>query len=192
MCISYRQLNVLVLLAAVTGAAGCATRVGNPDYQGWVAFEPGASVTMEGYQSIDGDKRPVRVTATLIAKDDERAIVERRYTYPDAPAEQRTRADRSVEPRTILAVDHPVTHPAARRVGPRPAEIEIAGRPFACEVVTVSLTTDFEGWEERVSTTMHLSPEIPGGLAAVSMHTHTPDQDFEFWGQVVSFEGAGQ
>lgn len=188
----FSRLAVLVMLPVLAAASGCATRVGNPDYQGWAAFEPGATVTMEGYQAIDGEKQPVHVTATLIAKDHERVVVERRYTYPDAPAEERTRAEQRVEPREILAVDHPLTHPAAQRIGPRPEKIEIAGRSFAGKVVSVTLTTDFEGWEENISSEVHLCPEIPGGVARISMHTHTPDQEFEFWGQVTSFEGAGQ
>jgi hypothetical protein len=192
MCTPGIRLHVLVLLAVLAVTAGCTGRVGNPDYQGWSAFDPGATVTLEGHQSIDGEKRPVRVTATLIAKDHRQIVVERRYVYPDAPAEERTRADREVEFRTISAVDHLLTHPAAKRVVEQRAEVEIAGRPFACEVVTVTLTADFDGWEERQSGTLHLCPEIPGGLAAVSMRSHTPDQEFEFWGQVVSFDRAGR
>jgi hypothetical protein len=169
---------------------GCAgpTRVPNPDYQGWASFRPGASITFEGYQSVDGHRQKLRITERLLSKNKDGVVLERAYELLEDVPPQAPVVATAVEPARIHPADHPMTHPRARIEHAPDEVLGVAGQILPCRVMRVEVAADADGWWDRLEAAVYLNQSIPGGLARVMLRSETPDERFELAADAVGFE----
>ena len=180
----------VILLAAGTMLAGCGElgTVVNPDYASWMSFEPGSYVTFEGEQAVGGQVQPIRITETLVTKNQDHVILERTTELVGQAGD--ARPVRRIEHARIKPADDPRTHPAAviRDVGTE--TIEVAGRTFDCPVRELELHARTAGFVEESEDMLGraaVHPDMPGRFVKVFVRTRTPHHEFEMSGQIVDF-----
>ncbi len=170
--------------ATVAAAAG---KVRNPDYQRWATLEPGASATFEGYQAADGVKQPLRVTAKLISKHEDRLVVERTYVAMGGGPKEPSRVQHFLVEATIDPAEHPLTSPTAR-ISESPGEtILIAGKAHPCRVRAVQAAGTFPEYGRDISARLWQNDDVPGGLVRIRLTSNRGNRPFEFSGEVVSY-----
>ncbi len=166
--------------------SSAAAMVPNPDYQRWATLNPGASVTIEGYQEIDGAREQVRVIARLVSKHQDRLLVERSYTPSGGAEGQPARVQQFMVEARINPAEHPLTSPTAK-ISELPAEtITIAGKAFNCRVNSVQAAGSFPEYGEGVSARLWRNDSLPGGMARVWLKSSKDGRPFEFRGDVVA------
>ena len=187
-----RWVWAFVVVAVAAAGGGCTPNtVDNPDYQAWITLKPGSYVTFEGHQ-IDGKKtEPLRLTDTLVAKDAERVIIDRKIMLTGADAKGQSAVARRVEWARIRPEDHLRTHPWARIKDKDPEQVVIDGKPHLCGVREVQARGKIEGitpQEQDLWVLAHVSPQVPGGIAKVHFKAKTLFHTVEVKGQVVKYE----
>jgi pimeloyl-ACP methyl ester carboxylesterase len=178
------QVGARSVRPAAMAAAG---RVQNPDYGRWAGFAPGSWATFEGHQLFDGVRRPVRMTAKLVSRHQDRVVIERTYLMLDAGPSEPLRVQTFVAPADILPEQHPLTCPTAKIVKLPNERQTVAGRPLECEVKTVDAKGQFLEWGSDVSAWIYGNREVPGGVVRVSLKSHKGSVPFEFDGQVIGY-----
>jgi hypothetical protein len=173
-------------------AAETAGEVSNPDFTRWAAFAPGSYVVFEGYQEIDGVREPMRLKATLIAKDADRLVVERVFEPLGAAMSQLLLSRRFFVAATIKSAEHPFTHPQAKIRDLAPEEIDVAGRRLVCQGREVQAAAAFAEWGSDVQATVYSHPEVPGGSVKIDLRTHMDGRPAAFAGRVVEMSVTGK
>lgn len=183
----YMAPLIMAGMARRTQVVSATGKVRNPDYERWAAFGPGASTTFEGYQIENGVKQPLRMTAKLVSKHEDRLIVERTYVPIGAGHGDPSRVQTFVCDAMVHPAEHPLSSPTAK-ISERPAEtLMIAGKAVKCRVRTVQAAGDFPEYGRGVSATLWQNESLPGGMARVWLRSNKGNQPFEFRGDVVSF-----
>jgi hypothetical protein len=184
------RVTVATLAGWMVLTVGCAgpARVANPDYQGWASFQPGSSITFEGHQSVDGQRKRLRITEKLLSKDKSRVVLERAYEFLEDDVRQPPVVETAIEPARIHPGDHPVTHPHARIEHVPDEELGVAGRTVLCRVMRVEVAADARGWWDRMEAAVYLNESVPGGVARVLLRSETPDEHFELAADAVDFD----
>ncbi len=167
--------------------AVAARRVQNPDYGRWAGFAPGSWATFEGHQIFDGVRRPVRMTAKLVSRHQDRVVIERTYLMLDAGPSEPLRVQTFVAPADILPEQHPLTSPVGKIVNLPSESLTVAGKTLECEVRTVDAKGQFLEWGSDVSAWIYGNRQVPGGVVRVSLKSHKGTAPFEFDGQVVAY-----
>jgi pimeloyl-ACP methyl ester carboxylesterase len=167
--------------------AVAARMIQNPDYGRWAGFAPGSWATFEGHQIFDGVRRPVRMTAKLVSRHQDRVVIERTYVMLDAGSAEPLRVQTFVATANILPEQHPLTCPTAKIVNLPGERLTVAGRPLECEVRTVDAKGQFLEWGSDVSASICGNRQVPGGVVRVSLKSHKGGEPFEFDGQVVAY-----
>ena len=166
-------------------AASATGKVPNPDYDRWSRFGPGSYVTYDGYQEVGGVKQPLRLTAKLVSKHEDRLVVERTYipSGKNAPVRvQHFLIDAQIKPG-----DHPLTSSTAK-ISDLPDEtLTVAGRKLSCHVRTVQATGMFPDYGQGVSVTLYQNETVPGGTVRLWLRSSKDNQPFEFRGDAVEY-----
>jgi len=178
------QAGVRRIQPSTTASTGT---VQNPDYGRWVGFAPGSWATFEGHQIFDGVRRPVRMTAKLVSRHQDRVVIERTYLMLDAGSDEPLRVQTFVAPAAILPGQHPLSCPTAKIVSLPNERLMVAGKPLECEVRTVEAKGQFVEWGSDVSAWIYGNRQIPGGVVRVSLKSHKGTAPFAFDGQVVAY-----
>jgi hypothetical protein len=161
--------------------------VANPDYGRWARFNPGSEVTVDGYQTVSGVKQPVRMTAKLISKHEDRLIVERTYTSLEPGKKGFKHVQHFFVQARIPSAEHPLTSPHATITRQADILLTVNGKPLPCQVKTLQARGNFPEWGRDITCRVALNNTLPGGVAQVSLKSHKKNQPFEFEGQVVGF-----
>lgn len=167
--------------------ASAAGKVRNPDYERWASFAPGAWTTFEGHQLTDGVKQPLRMTARLVSKHEDRLLVERTYFAMDGAQKEPLRVQQFLVEAQIKPADHPLASPSAKITDAPPETLTIGSKSLNCRVRTVQATGEFPEYGRGVWATVAQNDAIPGGMARVWLKSSKGDQPFEFRGQVVAY-----
>lgn len=168
--------------APVASAGG---KVRNPDYDRWARFAPGAWTTFEGYQLADGLKQPIRMTAKLVSRHEDRLVIERTYVSLSGGQTEPSRVQQFLVEALIDPAEHPLTAPGAQISEMSPETLAIAGEQLSCRVRTVKAAGDFPEYGQGVWASLSQNDAIPGGMAKVWLKSSKASQPFEFRGQVV-------
>lgn len=168
-------------------AASSGGKVRNPDYERWARFNAGASATFEGSQTVNGDKQPIRMTATLISKHEDRLVVERRYSPLDGNPNEPSRVQQYLVEAEIDPADHPMASPNAKMVNDPDETLTINGRRMVCHKKSIQAEGDFPEYGRGVRATVWQNESLPGGMARVWLKSSKGNQPFEFRGDVVAF-----
>lgn len=183
----YMAPLIMDSMAKNTEAAPTSSTVPNPDYQRWASFQPGSSVTIEGYQVIDGVKQPVRMTASLVSRHEDRLVVERRFEAPDGGNGLPAQVQQFIVEARIDPSEHPLTSPAAK-IAELPAQnITVSGRKVPCRMRSVVASGEFPEYGRNVSATVGQSDAVPGGIAVIWLKSTKGEQPYEFRGQIVGY-----
>ncbi len=186
-----RLLYACAIILCLGGVmcGGCAPQlVANPNYAGWAAFEPGASVTMQGTQKDGKRTDNVTMTEKLLSKDAEKVVIERTVQLEQGPPHVGTRVEKAV----IDPVDHPRTHPSAQ-IKPKGTEkIVVGDKKVLCAVWELTVNAAVPGFVDQ-SQDMWIrswrNTAVPGGLVKVLLKTKTRFRQIELDGQVIRFSG---
>lgn len=173
-------------------AAETAGEVPNPDFTRWAAFAVGSYVVFEGYQEIDGVREPMRLKATLVAKEADRLTVERAFEPLGAAKNQLLLSRRFYVAATAKPAEHPFTHPQATVRDLAAEDIDVAGRRLACQGREVRAADSFAEWGSDVQATVYSHPEVPGGTVKIDLRTHMEGRPVAFAGRVVETSVAGK
>lgn len=179
---------IMTGMARSVQVASAGGKVKNPDYERWSRFAPGASVTFEGYQVVNGAKQSIRMTAKLVSKHEDRLLVERTYVLMDGKAAEPIRIQQFMVEATINPADHPLASPTSKITEGASETLMIAGTAFKCRVRSVQATGEFPEYGRNVWATVSQSDSLPGGMAKVWLKSSKDNQPFEFRGQVVSYK----
>jgi len=186
----YMAPLIMAGMARQVQAVSVAGKVRNPDYERWASLTPGASVTFEGYQVADGARQPLRMTAKLMSKHQDRLLVERTYVPIGGNEKEPSRVQQFLVDAMIDPAEHPLTSPTAK-ITELPAEtVTIAGKAFNCRVRTVLAAGEFPEYGQGVSAKVWQNESLPGGMARVWLKSNKGNQPFEFRGDVVAFATA--
>jgi hypothetical protein len=162
-------------------------KIRNPDYDRWATLPPGSWVTFEGYQLVGGVKQPLRLTAKLVSKHQDRLVVERTYAPLEAGQQEPSRVQHFLVEAEINPADHPLSSPSAK-ITDKPAEmLTIAGKSLTCRVKSVQAEGEFPEYGRGVSATLWQNDTLPGGMAKVWLKSKKGNEPFEFRGEVVKF-----
>jgi pimeloyl-ACP methyl ester carboxylesterase len=167
--------------------AGAGGKVRNPDYDRWATLPSGSWVTFEGYQLVNGVKQPLRLTARLISKHDDRLVVERTYVPLEGGQAEPSRVQHFFVEAEINPAEHPLTSPSAKITGMPAETLTIAGKRLNCRVKTVQAEGEFPEYGRGVSVTLWQNEALPGGTARVWLKSSKGNQPFEFRGEVVEY-----
>lgn len=187
-----KMAQVLLLVVGCL-AAGCQqgpAMVANPDYEAWQAFEPGSYVVFDGTHTAGTEVRKLRLTRTLVSRDDEGVVLEQRVQVWRGGKAESNQAVRRAHPAKIDREGHYRTHPASRILDRGAEAIVMGRRELRCRVEDLELTAEYEGF---VGTTEELrarawsSPSVPGGLVKVDMTAKTKTHESKVTGQVVDY-----
>lgn len=171
--------------AQVVSTAG---KVRNPDYARWASLNPGASTTFEGYQVTNGVKQPLRMTAKLISKHEDRLVLERTYMPIGGGQKEPSRVQEFLVQAEINPAEHPLTSPTAK-ISELPAEtITIAGKALECRVRNVQATGEFPEYGRDVSATLWQNESLPGGMVRVWLKSSKGNQPIEYRAEVVGYQ----
>lgn len=165
-------------------------KVSNPDYERWSRFAPGSWVEYEGYQLVAGVRQPMRVTARLVSKHEDRLLVERTYAPMDGGATDAVRVQHFLVDSMITPASHPLTNRATKITELPRESLAIGGRTFACRVRTVQADGEFPEYGRGVWATVSQTDDLPGGMAKVWLKSSKGGQPFEFRGQVVRYRAS--
>lgn len=169
---------------AIASAAG---KVRNPDYERWASFAPGAWTTFEGHQVANGVKQPLRMTARLVSKHEDRLLVERTYFAMEGAQKEPLRVQQFLVEAQIKPADHPLTSPAATITDAPPETLTIGGRSLNCRMRTAQAAGEFPEYGRGVWATVAQNDAIPGGMARIWLRSNKGNQPFEFRGEVVEY-----
>jgi hypothetical protein len=161
--------------------------VRNPDYSRWVRFGPGSQTTFEGYQSMNGVKQRMRVTAKLVSKHEGTLVIERTYVPLNTGARGRSRVQQFFVQAQIRPQDHPFTSPGTKITRLPTVQLNVANRSMTCEVKTLQASGTFPEWGRNVTGQVATSNAVPGGAVRVHLKAFKKNQPFEFDGQLVSY-----
>jgi pimeloyl-ACP methyl ester carboxylesterase len=179
---------IMASMAKRVQVASADGKVKNPDYERWARFSPGSSITLEGYQAVKGVKQPLRMTARLVSKHQDRLVVERTYSPTSGDSTEETRVQQFLVEARIPAADHPLTSPTAK-ISEQPAEsLVINGKSLPCRSRTVQADGDFPEYGRGVWASVCQSDALPGGMARVWLKSSKNGEPFEFRGQVVKYQ----
>jgi hypothetical protein len=170
-----------------TRLASASGKVRNPDYDRWAKLSPGASTTFEGYQVENGVKHPLRMTAKLISKHEDRLLVERTYAPAGGGRKEPSRVQQFLVEAEINPAEHPLTSPAAKITELPDETITIAGMGVRCRVRRVEAAGEFPEYGRGVSATLWQNESLPGGMAKVWLKSSKNSRPFEFRGEVVGY-----
>jgi len=171
-------------------AAETAGEVANPDFTRWAGFAVGSYVVFEGYQEIEGVREPLRMKATLVAKDADRLFVERIFEALGAAKGQPPLNRNFYVSVTIKPEDHPLTHPRAS-VRDLPAKtMEVGDRRFACHGREIRTEAMFPEWGTNPEASVYSHSDVPGGMVSVDLRTHMEGKSVAFVGRVVQIHAA--
>jgi len=183
----YMAPLIMAGMAREAPVASAAGKVRNPDYERWANLEPGASTTFEGYQVVDGMKQPIRMTARLVSRHEDRLLVERTYVPVGGDPKEPLRVQQFLLDALIPPAEHPLTCPTAK-ITELPAEtITIAGKAFSCRVRRIEAEGDFPEYGRGFSATLWQNESLPGGMARVWLKSNMGGRPFEFRGDVVGY-----
>ena len=189
-----RKMAQVLLLMVGCLAAGCQqgpAMVANPDYEAWQAFEPGSYVVFDGTHTDETETRKLRLTRTLVSKDDEGVVLEQRVEVWSGGQAESNRAARRAHPARIDREGHYRTHPASRILDRGEEDVATSGRELRCRVEDLELKAVYEGF---VGTTEELrarawsNSSVPGGLVKVEMAAKTKTHESHVKGQVVDYK----
>jgi hypothetical protein len=183
----YMAPLVMAGMARQGQVASAAGKVRNPDYERWATLAPGSWVTFEGYQTADGQKQPLRMTAKLVSKHEDRLVVERTYVPIEAGAKEPSRLQEFVVDAMINPAYHPLSSPTAKITDSPGETITIAGKALKCRVRKIQASGDFPEYGKDVSATLWQNETLPGGMARVWLKSSKGNQPFEFRGNVVAY-----
>jgi hypothetical protein len=175
----------LVLCLPLCLTTGCATftKVPNPEYEAWAEFEPGSSVTFEGYVIADGDKQSFRFTDRLESVSETQVVIERTEAFADDQPTVTT----VVEYAKIHPQDDALTNPDSTLDAQPDQSIDIKGRTFTCQVRELNTVQRTEDWAQTLRAIYLLHMEIPGRFVKYQIWTETSDQKYEEVGQLVDY-----
>jgi hypothetical protein len=165
-----------------------ATRVANPDYERWAAFGLGSSATMEGYQVVDGARRPTRMTARLVRKDPDQLVVERTYYLLEGDRNKPNRVQQFYIPARIDPKEHPFTAPGAKITSLPKQSVKVNDRNWDCEVRIIQAQGDFPEWGKDIACKLHANSHVPGGTVRAFLKTHKAGQAVEFNAELVDWK----
>ena len=173
-------------------AAETAGEVANPDYTRWAGFAVGSYVVFDGYQEIDGVREPMRMKATLVAKDAHRLTVERTFEAMGGAKSQPPLNRHFYVSATIRPEEHPLTHPQASVVDLPGKTVEVAGRSLPCQGREVRVRATFAEWGTNVAAILYSHPDVPGGMVSVGLRTYMEGKSAAFAARVVQTHVAGK
>ena len=183
----YMAPLIMAGMARRVQAASGTGKVRNPDYERWATRSPGAWTTFEGYQVEKGVKQPLRMTARLVSKHEDRLLVERTYVPLGGGQKEPARVQSFLVPAEIDPTDHPLSSPTAK-ISELPAEtLTIGGKKLNCRVRSIEAAGEFPEYGRGVSATLYQNDTLPGGMAKVWLKSSKGNQPFEFQGEVVKF-----
>lgn len=163
-----------------------ASKIRNPDYDRWARMNPGAWVAFEGEQVIDGVKQPLRMRAQLVAKHEDRLLVERHYLIKTADGES-TRVQQFMVQAEIDPAEHPFTHPSAKITEGTPESLTVSGRALPARVRTVQASGQFPEYGRDVWARVAQNDSVPGGMLSVWLKSSQNGRPYEVRGQVVDY-----
>jgi hypothetical protein len=166
--------------------------VANPDYQRWGGFGVGSYVVFDGYQEIDGVREPMRMKATLIAKDAHRLTVERTFEAMGGAKNQPPLNRHFYVSATIKPEEHPLTHPQASVADLPGKTVEVASRSLPCQGREVRVRGTFPEWGTNVAAILYSHPGVPGGMVSVGLRTYMQGKSAAFAARVVQVHVAGK
>ncbi len=162
--------------------------VRNPDYDRWVSFEAGSWIEAEGYEVIGGVRHPLRLTATLMARDDQKVAVEWSYVV-GKDQEHPTRVQNFIEHAWVKPEDHPYTHPTTKStLEPKAKSITVKGKPLACDLQTAHVEAEFPDWGKGIDARLYHYAGVPGGIVQFHIKSSKDNQPFEFFAKVVDYK----
>ncbi len=169
--------------------AGEAVRlIQNPDYRRWVRFRPGSQTTFEGYQTLNGIKQRIRMTAKLISKHEDTLVVERTYVPLGPGIKEPVRVQNFFVQARIRPQDHPLSNPKAKITRLPTAQLKVADQVLTCEVRAFQAAGDFPEWGRNVTGKVAMNDAVPGGAVQVQLKAYKKNQPFEFSGKVVAYK----
>ncbi len=192
------RLALVPLLVYVAVSSGCSTEPGanlvpNPTYQGWAAFEPGSSITLEGTRTTGGKKVSVRITNLLLEKADGQITLQR-TTHVLGAQEQPPQVKTKVEPAMIEASKNPRTRPDATRTELKPESIELNGQTFICNCLQVAVHVEYGEplpSVEDVRLRTWTNPAIPGGTARLEISRQSSTHEMQLSLRAIGFKALG-
>jgi len=161
--------------------------VRNPDYDRWAELGAGSWVMWRGTQEIGGSREPIRLLATLVERDANTLIVERRYFAEQNGDEHPFRIQTFIEKARIEPEEHPLTHPRSKVVALGEKTFTIDNRPIRCKGSHFEAPAEFPDWGRNLKGTAYGSETIPGYWANVSFSGSKGDESFTYEGQVASY-----
>ena len=171
-------------------AAETTGEVANPDYTRWAGFAVGSYVVFEGYQEIDGVREPMRMKATLVARDAHRLTVERTFEAMGGAKSQPPLNRHFYVSATIRPEEHPLTHPQASVVDLPAKTVEVAGRSLPCQGREVRARATFPEWGTNVAAILYGHPGVPGGMVSIGLRTYMQGKSAAFAARVVQMHVA--
>jgi len=172
--------------------AETAGQVANPDFTRWAGFGVGSYVVFDGYQEIDGVREPMRMKATLVAKDAHRLTVERTFEAMGGAKSQPPLNRHFYVSATIKPEEHPLTHPQASVVDLPGKTVEVDGRGLPCQGREVRVRATFAEWGTNVAAILYSHPDVPGGMVSVGLRTYMEGKSAAFAARVVQTHVAGK
>lgn len=168
-----------------------AKKVRNPDYDRWADFAPGAWASFEGVQVEKGVKQPIRITAKLVSKHEDKLVIERTYESLDGDHEAPLRVQTFVAMSEIDPQDQPLTHPDSKITRLRSERITIGEETMVCQGKTVDARGEFPQWGRDIRGELYTNNSVPGGLVKLTIQFKQDGRPYKFDGQLVDF-GVGE
>lgn len=162
-----------------------AGQVENPDYHRWARFGPGSWIEFEGYQEIEGQREPLRMKATLLAKTPHRVMVQREFVTLGKLKDQTSLTRLYFASPFIDPTEHPVTDPQSITAGLPTETITIQGIAFESRGQSVQSSREFRDWGIKPKANVFLTPDIPGNCSRMELHT-------TLGGKAVSYVGTAK
>ncbi len=173
--------------SAPAALASIEGKVRNPDYERWAAFGEGSYLILEGTQEHQGVRTPVRLKTLLTSKSRDRLMVERQQFLGDDGTALPAQVHSLIAEAWIDPPDHPATDPRTQTTALPAKRITIKGRSFDCPGWKIAAPGTYPDWGSDLHATPYRCPELPGGLAELTLESHMQGQRFKFDGTAVDF-----
>jgi len=162
--------------------------VENPDFRRWSDFGPGSSLTMEGYQVVEGRREPLRITGRLIHKWDDKLYLERTLEPMDRDSDRAPLVRGYFEWARIDPSSHPLTNRQSTitELPPKSFEIQRAGT-VVCSGRTGTCKADFVDWGKNPTATVYSNPTVPGGIVNLEIKAIADGREIEYYESVVDY-----
>ncbi len=157
-----------VILAVLVGVAFAGETVANPEFESWVSFDVGASVTMKTVTEMAGTASESAMTTEMTAKEDESLELTTTVKMTVQGQEMEFPSD----PRTVNA-EVPVVEPEDAPETEADVETEegeetitVPAGEFECKMMKTTTTTD----EMTTVSTVWTCDDVPGGMVKMVSH----------------------